>query len=67
MIHVRDDGAARWDRDDGLTLDLVFGLPEALAPLATVIPGQLLAEAVARAHGHDPNAPIGLAKVTRTR
>lgn len=67
MIHVRDDGAARWDRDDGLTLDLVLGLPEALAPLATVIPGQLLAEAVARARGRDPDAPIGLAKVTRTR
>ncbi len=42
-------------------------LAEPLTPLAYVLPGFLLAEAVARARGRDPDAPPGLAKVTRTR
>ena len=42
-------------------------LPEPLTPLAYVLPGYLLAEAVARARGRDPDAPPGLTKVTRTR
>jgi glucosamine--fructose-6-phosphate aminotransferase (isomerizing) len=42
-------------------------LPESLTPLAYVLPGFLLAEAVARARGRDPDAPAGLSKVTRTR
>ena len=41
-------------------------LPEHLAPLALVGPGQLLAEALARAKGIDPDAPRGLRKVTQT-
>ncbi len=47
-----------------LALDL--GLPEVLTPIPYVVPGQLLAEAVARARGFDPDAPAGLTKVTRT-
>jgi glucosamine--fructose-6-phosphate aminotransferase (isomerizing) len=43
------------------------GLREPLTPLAFVLPGFLLAEATARARGRDPDAPPGLAKVTRTR
>ena len=47
---------------------LVLGsLPEALTPLVAVVPGQLLAESVARARGYDPDHPVGLTKVTRTR
>ena len=42
-------------------------LPEPLTPLAYVLPGFLVAEAVARARGYDPDAPPGLSKVTRTR
>ena len=42
------------------------GLPEHLAPVALVVPGQLLAEALARAKGLDPDAPRGLRKVTQT-
>jgi glutamine---fructose-6-phosphate transaminase (isomerizing) len=42
-------------------------LPEPLTPLAYALPGYLLAEAVARARGRDPDAPPGLTKVTRTR
>jgi glucosamine 6-phosphate synthetase-like amidotransferase/phosphosugar isomerase protein len=41
-------------------------LPEHLAPLALVVPGQLLAEALARAKGLDPDTPRGLDKVTQT-
>jgi fructoselysine-6-P-deglycase FrlB-like protein len=41
-------------------------LPEHLAPLALAVPGQLLAEALARARGIDPDAPRGLRKVTQT-
>lgn len=41
-------------------------LPEALAPLATVVPGQVLVEALARRLGLDPDTPRGLAKVTQT-
>ena len=41
-------------------------LPEHLAPMALVVPGQLLVEALARAKGLDPDAPRGLRKVTQT-
>jgi glucosamine 6-phosphate synthetase-like amidotransferase/phosphosugar isomerase protein len=41
-------------------------LPEHLAPFALIVPGQLLAEALARAKGLDPDAPRGLDKVTQT-
>ena len=50
----------------GRSLGLAFDLPEALSPLAFILPGQLLAEAVARSAGFDPDAPAGLTKVTRT-
>lgn len=56
------------EASDTLARSLVLGaLPEALTPLAAVIPGQLLADAVARARGYDPDHPVGLTKVTRTR
>ncbi|HEV2087895.1 MAG TPA: SIS domain-containing protein, partial [Cryptosporangiaceae bacterium] len=42
-------------------------LPEDLAPIALVVPGQLLAEALARRLGIDPDSPRGLSKVTQTR
>ncbi|HEV8423673.1 MAG TPA: SIS domain-containing protein [Actinomycetes bacterium] len=41
-------------------------LPEHLAPFGLIVPGQLLAEALARAKGIDPDAPRGLRKVTQT-
>ena len=41
-------------------------LPEALAPLALAIPGQLMVEALARHLGLDPDSPRGLSKVTQT-
>ena len=42
------------------------GLPAELAPLTLAVPGQLLAEALARAKGIDPDAPRALRKVTQT-
>jgi glucosamine--fructose-6-phosphate aminotransferase (isomerizing) len=42
-------------------------LPESLTPLALILPGQLLAEAVAVLLGLSPDAPSGLSKVTLTR
>jgi glucosamine--fructose-6-phosphate aminotransferase (isomerizing) len=41
-------------------------LPEHLAPIAAVVPGQQLAEALARRLGLDPDHPRGLRKVTQT-
>jgi glucosamine--fructose-6-phosphate aminotransferase (isomerizing) len=41
-------------------------LPEAVAPLALVVPAQLAVEALARRLGLDPDAPQGLSKVTQT-
>jgi glucosamine--fructose-6-phosphate aminotransferase (isomerizing) len=41
-------------------------LPEWLAPLGLIVPGQLLTEALARRLGIDPDRPRGLTKVTQT-
>ena len=48
-------------------LSLPLDLTEELTPMAFVLPGQLLAESVARARGRDPDSPVGLTKVTLTR
>ncbi|HUQ77617.1 MAG TPA: SIS domain-containing protein [Patescibacteria group bacterium] len=50
-----------------IRLPLPADLPAPLASLVTIVPGQLLAEAVARRRGLDPDAPPGLSKVTLTR
>jgi glucosamine--fructose-6-phosphate aminotransferase (isomerizing) len=42
-------------------------LPEWVAPLALIVPGQLLVEALARKLGIDPDMPRGLNKVTQTQ
>lgn len=41
-------------------------LPELIAPLALIVPGQLIVESLARKLGLDPDAPRGLRKVTQT-
>jgi len=41
-------------------------LPEWLAPMGLIVPGQLLTEALARQLGLDPDRPRGLSKVTQT-
>ena len=54
-------------RPDALSIEALANLPECLTPLALVLPGQLLAEAVAVRLGLSPDAPDGLSKVTLTR
>jgi glucosamine--fructose-6-phosphate aminotransferase (isomerizing) len=41
-------------------------LPEWLAPIGLIVPGQLLTEALSRRLGLDPDSPRGLTKVTQT-
>ena len=41
-------------------------LPETTAPIALVVAGQMLAEALALTLGLNPDAPRGLNKVTQT-
>jgi glucosamine--fructose-6-phosphate aminotransferase (isomerizing) len=41
-------------------------LPETVAPLALVVPGQLIVEQLALRLGLDPDAPRGLNKITQT-
>jgi glutamine---fructose-6-phosphate transaminase (isomerizing) len=57
-----DAGASTGGRVLGLELDL----PDTLSPAAFVLPGQILAEAVARRRGLDPDAPRSLTKITLT-
>jgi glucosamine--fructose-6-phosphate aminotransferase (isomerizing) len=49
------------------SVSLAASLPEALTPIVYALPGQLLAEAVGRRRGLNPDQPGGLRKVTRTR
>jgi glucosamine--fructose-6-phosphate aminotransferase (isomerizing) len=48
-------------------VELPPGVPEWLSPLVAIVPGQLVAQGLATLHGHSPDAPRGLSKVTRTR
>jgi glutamine---fructose-6-phosphate transaminase (isomerizing) len=50
-----------------VALPLPTGVPEWLSPVTAVVPGQLLALALAQARGLDPDSPRGLHKVTLTR
>ncbi|HLY13735.1 MAG TPA: SIS domain-containing protein [Candidatus Limnocylindrales bacterium] len=52
---------------DALSIAALAGLPECLTPMALILPGQLLAEAIAARLGLSPDAPTGLHKVTLTR
>jgi glucosamine--fructose-6-phosphate aminotransferase (isomerizing) len=50
----------------GRTLQAAEGLCEELAPIALIVPAQLVAERLAVLRGRDPDRPPGLTKVTRT-
>ncbi len=47
-------------------VSLPVDVPEPLSPLCFALPGQLVAESVARRRGMDPDSPPGLTKVTKT-
>ena len=51
----------------GAELPIPAGIPEALAPIVSVVRAQQLARETAIARGLDPDAPPGLSKVTMTR
>lgn len=65
LVVLSDDAAARAlaPRSLGLPPDV----PEWLAPIPAIIPGQLLAYHLAVARGRDPELPRNLRKVTLTR
>jgi glucosamine--fructose-6-phosphate aminotransferase (isomerizing) len=50
-----------------IKLPLPPGIPEWVSPIASVVPGQLWAHALALATGQNPDQPRGLTKVTLTR
>ncbi len=72
---LRDRGAELLiisDNEEALALAdtplrLPAGIPEWLAPLPAIVPGQLLAMSLATVKGYDPDQPRGLTKVTLTR
>lgn len=77
MVELADDLRARGATTIGIGGDAAFAaacavhvpgpdLPEAVAPLGTMVPAQLVVERLARELGLDPDNPRGLAKVTST-
>jgi glutamine---fructose-6-phosphate transaminase (isomerizing) len=70
---VTDAGARAYAIGGGSALAAVSSralagpaLPEWLAPIGLIVPGQLLTEALSRRLGIDPDNPRGLSKVTQT-
>ena len=70
---VTDAGARAYAIGGGAELAAVSSqalagpaLPEWLAPIGLIVPGQLLTEALSRRLGIDPDNPRGLSKVTQT-
>jgi glucosamine--fructose-6-phosphate aminotransferase (isomerizing) len=63
LLVASDDGALLGAADTPLPLP---SGPEWLAPLWATIPGQVAAITLTRLRGGDPDAPLGLSKVTHT-
>jgi glucosamine--fructose-6-phosphate aminotransferase (isomerizing) len=64
---VASGNAAAEIEDPAYTLAVPEPSLPVLAPLLSVLPGQLFAGALARAKGLDPDKPVGLSKVTLAR
>ena len=64
-IVISDDDAALAQARTPIRLPA--SLPEWLSPIASIVPGQLLAMYLAAARDFDPDHPRGLRKVTETR
>jgi len=64
---VASGNAAVDIEDPAYTLAVPEPAMPVLAPLLSVLPGQLFAGALARAKGLDPDKPVGLSKVTLAR
>jgi glucosamine--fructose-6-phosphate aminotransferase (isomerizing) len=65
--HLRARGAQVLVAGDGERLPMVSAAAPELDPLCAIQSFYVLAEALARARGRDPDAPPHLSKVTRTR
>lgn len=61
---IASGAAARQVAGAGIRLEVAAAPQPVLAPLLSVLPGQLVAWALARAKGLDPDEPAGLSKVT---
>ncbi len=66
---LRELGAAPLVVSDraGAAVALPEGIPDALMPIVSIVPGQLLAMNTAIARGIDPDSPRWISKVTLTR
>lgn len=64
LLVLSDDEEARAVADNAVAL--ATGLPEWLSPAVAIVPCQLVAYHLARANGHDPDAPRRIHKVTLT-
>jgi glutamine---fructose-6-phosphate transaminase (isomerizing) len=64
---VASGNAAREIEGAAYTLAVPAAPNPVLAPLLSVVPGQLFSAALAQAKGLDPDKPVGLSKVTRAR
>ena len=64
VVAISDDASLLARASVGLALPP--SVPEWLSPIVAVVPGQLLAVALARTRGLDPDRPRGLSKVTET-
>jgi glucosamine--fructose-6-phosphate aminotransferase (isomerizing) len=64
LIAISDDDDILARADIALRLPT---MPEWLSPMASVVAGQLLAGALARLNGLNPDRPRGLSKITLTR
>lgn len=65
ILAITDDPALAARADAAVLLR--SRVPETIVPIALVVAGQLVAAALARERGLDPDRPSGLTKVTRTR
>ncbi len=67
LLQRRGAQTALCSHEAGADLPLPAHVPEALATIIATVRGQQLALALARVRGRNPDAPIGLSKVTPTR
>jgi glucosamine--fructose-6-phosphate aminotransferase (isomerizing) len=67
ILVISDDPALHTEQGCRAQFLTAPGVPEWLSPITAIIPGQLVALALAIMRGLDPDRPRGLAKITRTR
>jgi glucosamine--fructose-6-phosphate aminotransferase (isomerizing) len=67
LITIGDDQLEGHTNEQDIFIPVPNGLPEWLSPIATIIPGQLLAYHLSKARGFNPDEPRALRKVTLTR